>query len=257
MPASVEARKRVPMFTPWAPENERGRQPASVGDASRREHRQRRDGCGDLRHEGERSDRGAEPARLAALRDDHVHAALGCRVRLLHRVHLLDEDRTDGVRSVHEVARIAEREGHHRGLTGERGRVRVVGERPRREVDRERTVGELADAFDEARDLVGAMQRRPDRAEPARLRYSRGQPAFVQGPIEPCITGTSIPRTSQTGVRTRPMLDRVGRVASLVGDERERHSTLGDVRVAGGLHEGAAVPVREARVALDLSVDLP
>ena len=73
------------------------------------------------------------------------------------------------------------------------------------------------------------------------------------------------PAAEQPVCDARPLEERVDRGerselarrrVATVGDEGEGHTVVRDVLVPGGLHEGAAIPVREERVAGDVVVDL-
>ena len=183
-------------------EHERGRQPASVGDASRREHRERRDGCDDLRHEREGSDRGAEPARLAALRDDHVDAEFGCRVRLLTvctcwtkiaPAPCARSTRSPGSPSAKDTT-AGSRVSAAANASSANGRAVKLTANGRSVSSRTRSIRPVT--------WSGLRSAVPTEPSPPASDTAAGSSAFVQGPIEPCITGASIPRTSQTGVRT-------------------------------------------------------
>ena len=81
--------------------------------------------------------------------------------------------------------------------------------------------------------------------------------------VEPAWKSTAQPPNSQYAIRSleervdcgeRSELAR-SRVAA-VGDEGEGHAVVRDVLIPGGLHERAAIPLREERVAGDVDIDL-
>jgi hypothetical protein len=67
----------------------------------------------DLRYERQGADIAAIASRIAALRDDHIDAALGSVHCLRNRRDLQHHARADIMGLPHQIARIAEREGDH------------------------------------------------------------------------------------------------------------------------------------------------
>ena len=141
---SVEARKRVPMTTPWAPSASAAARPrpSAIPPAATTGMSPATSTTWGTRLR--RADEAAVPSGLAALRDDHVDLPADGQRGLVDVHHLLDPADPGLVRPGHEIAGVAQVEGDGGRPRGEGGREGVLVERADLVVDRERTVRPLA-----------------------------------------------------------------------------------------------------------------
>ena len=180
-------------------EQQHRREAPAVGDAPGREHRYRRHRVDDLRNERECADAGrhALTARLGALRDDQVDAALGRSMRLRDGMHLLDHPGPGRASPVDQVARVAERK---RDGGGPRLQCRLEGflvQLWHDVVDHERAIGELAHAVDLRAHPVGRSEHGANAAQAAGIRDRRDELGEVAGQIAAPRIGASTSNNSQ------------------------------------------------------------
>jgi hypothetical protein len=151
-------------------EREGGGEPTPVGDAARGHDRNRHDGIDDLRHEGQRGHRTAVPTGLATLGDDDVDAARRRLAGLGHRRDLVHHETPGVVRTLHQLARVVERERDHRGGRVQREREAGVVDVGNDMIDSERPVGGIADGGEVGFELDGRPLPRANASKATRVR---------------------------------------------------------------------------------------
>jgi hypothetical protein len=109
------------------------------------------------------------------LGDHHVHALLGGRPGLGHRVYLVENLGAGRLRAAHEVAGVAQRERHRGGGRLERDLERPLVQARNDVVHRERPVGQLAHPRDPGAQVVGRRVDRAEAAQPAGFGHGRDQ----------------------------------------------------------------------------------
>ena len=164
-------------------EDERGREPAAVGDAACCEHGQRRHRVHDRRHERQGGDLAPDvPAGLPALSAHDVDARVGEALRLLRRPHGADQERARGVHALDVPGGISPRERDDLHPRVERGLEAILGRPLEQDVGVERLRRAAADVVDDRRDILRLRPAQRDRAERAGLGHGgcergNGRPA--------------------------------------------------------------------------------
>ena len=162
------------MFAPWAPRRSAAARPRPSrslrmrGPEAVRRHR-RPVARARARRPSRRS------RRLGPLGDEHVDSTLRCGARLIDGVDLLHEDRPGVARTPTGALRDRRARARRRPDFREGGFEDLVDERAGREVDGERTIGQLSDVADELTDAVRVEQSGSHRAEPTGSRDGRAE----------------------------------------------------------------------------------
>ena len=163
-------------------QREGGGEAAPVGDPAGSDDRDLAGDVDDLRDEHHRGHQATVTAGLPALGDKHVRSGPDRLLGLVDVHHLLDPQDAGVVGARDQVDGHGEVKRDRGGPEGERGGERLLVQRAHRVVDRERTLGQIAQPSPLSTQRRERTRGRAEAAQPARLAHRGGQVDLVPRP---------------------------------------------------------------------------